>query len=113
MPDRLRASIAVCLRHHPTIGLGILYGSLQRGTAGPASDLDLAVMGARVVSIAERMALIESLARRVGCPIDLVDLRAAQRGLGRRNGNARRLRLRNGKAGRYPTLSVEMGIPAG
>ena len=70
-------------------------------------------MGARVVSIAEKMALIESLARRVGCPIDLVDLRAAQRGLGVRVGNARRLRLRNGKDGRYATLSVGMSLTAG
>lgn len=58
--------------------LGIYaFGSRTQGTAGPHSDLDLAVL---VAGYAEPLALWElsgDLADLAGCPVDLLDLRAA------------------------------------
>ena len=53
----------------------ILFGSLATGTERVDSDLDLAVMAARPLTIIERMALISELAHKIGRPVDLVDLR--------------------------------------
>ncbi len=53
------------------------FGSRVQGTAGAESDLDLAVL---VAGYAEPVALWElagDLADTAGCPVDLVDLRAA------------------------------------
>ena len=53
------------------------FGSRIRGTGGPQSDLDLAVL---VAGYAEPLALWElsgDLADLAGCPVDLLDLRAA------------------------------------
>ena len=53
------------------------FGSRIQGTAGPHSDLDLAVL---VAGYAEPLALFElagELADVAGCPVDLLDLRAA------------------------------------
>lgn len=53
------------------------FGSRIQGTAGPQSDLDLAVL---VAGYADPVALWElsgALADLAGCPVDLLDLRAA------------------------------------
>lgn len=53
------------------------FGSRVQGTAGPESDLDLAVL---VAGYAEPLGLWElagDLADVAGCPVDLLDLRAA------------------------------------
>jgi uncharacterized protein len=53
------------------------FGSRVGNTAGPASDLDLAVL---VAGYADPLTLFElagELADVAGCPIDLLDLRAA------------------------------------
>ena len=53
------------------------FGSQVQGMAGPDSDLDLAVL---VAGYADPLALWDvagSLADVVGCPVDLLDLRAA------------------------------------
>ena len=53
------------------------FGSRPQGTAGPQSDLDLAVL---VAGYADAVALWElsgELADLVACPVDLLDLRAA------------------------------------
>lgn len=54
------------------------FGSRVQGTAGPQSDLDLAVL---VAGYADPLALWDvasgNLADVVGCPVDLLDLRAA------------------------------------
>lgn len=53
------------------------FGSRIQGTAGPASDLDLAVL---VEGYADPLTLFDlagSLADLAGCPVDLLDLRAA------------------------------------
>ena len=53
------------------------FGSQVQGTAGPQSDLDLAVL---VAGYAEPLALWDvagTLTDIAGCPVDLLDLRAA------------------------------------
>jgi len=53
------------------------FGSRMQGTAGPQSDLDLAVL---VAGYADPLVLWElsgELADTAGCPVDLLDLRAA------------------------------------
>jgi predicted nucleotidyltransferase len=53
------------------------FGSRMQGAAGPHSDLDLAVL---VAGYAEPLVLWElsgDLADLAGCPVDLLDLRAA------------------------------------
>ena len=53
------------------------FGSRIHGTAGPDSDLDLAVL---VAGYADPLAVFDlagTLADTAGCPVDLLDLRAA------------------------------------
>ena len=53
------------------------FGSRVQGTAGPASDLDLAVLVAGYAEPLALWALAGDLADLAGCPVDLLDLRAA------------------------------------
>jgi len=61
----------------PSVLAVYAFGSRVQGTAGPQSDLDLAVL---VAGYAEPLVLWDlsaSLADKVACPVDLLDLRAA------------------------------------
>lgn len=63
--------------HVPRLLAVYAFGSRVRDRAGPDSDLDLAVL---VAGYAEPLALWElagDLADLAGCPVDLLDLRAA------------------------------------
>lgn len=53
------------------------FGSRIQGTARPDSDLDLAVLVAGYVEPLELWNLSGDLADLTGCPVDLLDLRAA------------------------------------
>jgi uncharacterized protein len=53
------------------------FGSRIQGTAGPQSDLDLAVLVAGYAEPLALWALAGDLADVAGCPVDLLDLRAA------------------------------------
>jgi uncharacterized protein len=53
------------------------FGSHVQGTAGPDSDLDLAVLVAGYADPTALFALAGDLADLAGCPVDLLDLRAA------------------------------------
>ncbi|MDT4332002.1 type VII toxin-antitoxin system MntA family adenylyltransferase antitoxin [Methylomonas sp. MED-D] len=53
------------------------FGSRIQGTAGPDSDLDLAVLVAGYANPQTLWALAGDLADLAGCPVDLLDLRAA------------------------------------
>lgn len=53
------------------------FGSQIQGTAGPQSDLDLAVLVAGYADPLVLWELAGKLADTVGCPVDLLDLRAA------------------------------------
>lgn len=62
------------LKQHSHISLGILFGSHANHRAGTLSDIDLAVATEYPLSAVHKMALIDDLAVRFGCPIDVVDL---------------------------------------
>ena len=53
------------------------FGSQVQGTAGPDSDLDLAVLVAGYADPLVLWTLAGDLADTAGCPVDLLDLRAA------------------------------------
>lgn len=53
------------------------FGSRAQGTARPDSDLDLAVLVAGYAEPLALWALAGDLADLAGCPVDLLDLRAA------------------------------------
>lgn len=53
------------------------FGSRIQGTARPDSDLDLAVLVAGYAELLELWNLSGDLADLAGCPVDLLDLRAA------------------------------------
>ena len=53
------------------------FGSRMQGTAGPESDLDLAVLVAGYAGPLVLWELSGDLADVAGCPVDLLDLRAA------------------------------------
>ena len=53
------------------------FGSRVQGTAGPESDLDLAVLVAGYVDVTQLWQLAGELADIAGCAVDLLDLRAA------------------------------------
>lgn len=77
MTQDIDQQIRDVLQSHPGISLAILFGSLATGTAGPGSDLDLAVYADRPITSDEKMQLIEELALQIGRPVDLVDLKTA------------------------------------
>lgn len=68
------ASIREVLGRWPGLSAAVLFGSVGRGTARPASDLDLAVEAHPGLTPVERLELVEQLAAATGRPIDLVDL---------------------------------------
>jgi predicted nucleotidyltransferase len=53
-----------------------IFGSRVRGTAHPASDLDLALLCEPALDL-DRFRLMDMLARRLGCEVDVIDLRSA------------------------------------
>jgi len=53
------------------------FGSQVLGTAGPQSDLDLAVLVAGYADVTQLWQLSGGLAEVAGCDVDLLDLRAA------------------------------------
>jgi uncharacterized protein len=62
------------LAQEPDVRLAYVFGSVARGTAGPESDLDVAVEVGRALGVERKMALIRRLAEASGRPVDLVDL---------------------------------------
>lgn len=66
---------AVVRRFPGTLAIYV-FGSQVQGTAGPDSDLDLAVLVAGYADQIQLWELAGSLADVAGCPVDLLDLRA-------------------------------------
>ena len=66
----------IMLRFPKTIAI-YAFGSQVHGTAGPESDLDLAVLVAGYADPLDVWDLAGELADLAGCPVDLLDLRAA------------------------------------
>ncbi|WP_434699094.1 type VII toxin-antitoxin system MntA family adenylyltransferase antitoxin [Pseudomonas sp. D1-1] len=66
------------LHHHlPGLLAVYLFGSHAQGTAGPDSDVDLAVLVSGEVDPVSLWQLSGDLADIAGSPVDLIDLRAA------------------------------------
>lgn len=64
-------------RRVPNLLAIYVFGSRAQGTARPDSDLDLAVLVAGYAEPLALWALTGDLADLAGCPVDLLDLRAA------------------------------------
>lgn len=69
-------AIRQALSEHGLVRVALVFGSVASGEAGPESDVDVAVAADRLLSSAERMALIEAIAVATNRPVDLVDLLA-------------------------------------
>jgi len=70
--------IRTCLTAFPCIELAIVYGSYAKGTAGAASDVDIAVAAVKPLDMQERIALYTTLSATLKKKVDLVDLRTAE-----------------------------------
>ena len=66
--------IRMTLQKHPSIKLAILFGSMANNSEKFNSDLDLAVQGDRLLTVKQKMQLIEGLAESFMRPVDLIDL---------------------------------------
>ena len=62
------------LFENPQIQIGIVFGSAGSDRQRPSSDVDVAVAAMRPLDSSARMDLIDDLALRLNCPVDLVDL---------------------------------------
>ena len=60
----------------PALSAAYVFGSQAQGTAGPDSDLDLAVPAGGPVDPVQLCRLSADLAGLAGCPVDVVDLLA-------------------------------------
>ena len=75
--EGIRAAVATIRAAMPDVQAIYRFGSMTAGTAGPDSDLDLAVLGPHPLDPMVRFDLQEQLASVVRRSVDLVDLRAA------------------------------------
>lgn len=67
--DQLDVQLKKVFTYFPNIELAMLLGH-QRAD----SDLDIAVMARKALTVDERIAIVSALAERIGRPVDLVDL---------------------------------------
>lgn len=70
-------SLLLALDAGPPLELALLFGSAAQARLRPDSDLDIAVLAQAPLTVDEKSALIESLGRRFGRPVDVVDLAVA------------------------------------
>jgi predicted nucleotidyltransferase len=68
--DQLCSCLAPVLAGHSEVDLALLFGSHARGTAGPASDIDIGVVGRAV----DTLGLAIELTDATGVQADVVDL---------------------------------------
>jgi predicted nucleotidyltransferase len=78
----LRAALPEMKRCWPIRSLAV-FGSVARGEASAASDLDVLVEFARLVGLSEFLALEDALSALVGRRVDLVTRRALKPYIGR------------------------------
>lgn len=71
-------TLTALLRGHERVEAAWLFGSLAQDCEQPSSDIDVAVLGERPLSAADKERLIERLAQESGRPVDLVDLQATR-----------------------------------
>lgn len=72
------AALLRCLQTTiPSLSAAYLFGSWAQGTARPESDIDLAILADDPPDPVGLWTLAGELADVAGCPVDLLDLRAA------------------------------------
>jgi len=70
--DASAQSLARALQVWPTVRAAWLFGSVAEGSAGPLSDVDVAVLGCAALSFDQRAQLAVDLSRAAGRPCDVV-----------------------------------------
>lgn len=68
----MEGAFAGVLAAWPMVRAAWIFGSVATGTAGPLSDVDVAVLGAQTLSFDERCRLVVELGRAVGRQCDVV-----------------------------------------
>ncbi len=76
-PDVMERAVRVLQAGLPGLLAVYGFGSRVQGTAGPESDLDMAVLVAGYADVTQLWQLAGELADIAGCAVDLLDLRAA------------------------------------
>lgn len=71
---QINQSVISELSHEPGLQVAVLYGTAAAGKLRPDSDIDLAVLYDRPLSVENRLTLLEQLDKRLSMPVDLVDL---------------------------------------
>ncbi len=79
----LRSALPAIERRWPVRSLAV-FGSVARGDAGEASDVDVLVEFERPVALSAFIALEDELAAVTGCRVDLVSRAALKPHIGRR-----------------------------
>ena len=79
------------LGRYPGLRLAILFGSRVDGGARPDSDIDLALLADEPLSGTVIRELVEAIGRKLGCPVDIVDLHHAPQPITGQALNGRRL----------------------
>lgn len=70
----IKQALTELLAKRKTLKLAILFGSHATETAGPDSDIDVAVLDERPLTAADKEELIREIAYKFGRPVDLIDL---------------------------------------
>lgn len=76
-PDVIERTVRTLQARLPGLLAVYGFGSRVQGTAGPDSDLDMAVLVAGYADVTRLWQLSGELADIAGCAVDLLDLRAA------------------------------------
>lgn len=76
-PDRIPDLVAALRAALPGVLAVYHFGSSRDGTAGPESDIDLALLAGAPLDVVELWELAQRLASEVGRDVDLIDLRRA------------------------------------
>jgi len=66
--------VEAALAQYPEIKLAYVFGLIADNTAGPDSDVDIAVLGAAPLDMKLKVRLISEIASATGRPVDLIDL---------------------------------------
>lgn len=73
-PPTIDAQLREVLANFTNVTTAVLFGSVASGRQRADSDLDIAVAADHLLTVAEKIALTQALAKKTGRPIDLIDL---------------------------------------
>lgn len=69
------ALLTQLLSKDDTISLAMVFGSVAKDTPKSDSDIDIAIKTNKPLKTQQKIALIQSIAKQLGRPVDLIDLR--------------------------------------